>query len=78
MKPDPIVDEVRKACEEHAAKLGYDLSAICADLRGKEERWSSRGFPTTQTPVEDAQKLTSPPRRAVPLSARLRAKGAHP
>lgn len=36
MKPDPIVDEVRKVRETHAAKFNYDLSAICADLKKKE------------------------------------------
>lgn len=37
MKPDPIVDEVRKTRESHAAKFKYDLAAICADLKKKEK-----------------------------------------
>jgi hypothetical protein len=37
MKSDPIVDEVRKIREAHAAKLNFDLSAICADLKKKEK-----------------------------------------
>ncbi len=37
MKPDPIVDEVRKAREAHAAKFNYDLTAICTDLKKKEK-----------------------------------------
>lgn len=37
MKPDPIVDEVRKTREAHAAKFSYDLLAICNDLRKKEK-----------------------------------------
>ena len=37
MKPDPIVEEVRKVREAHAAKFNYDLSAICADLKKKED-----------------------------------------
>jgi hypothetical protein len=37
MKCDPIVDEVRKAREAHAAKFDHDLSAICADLKGKDK-----------------------------------------
>jgi hypothetical protein len=37
MKPDPIVEEVRKVRESHAAKFNYDLSAICADLKKKEK-----------------------------------------
>jgi len=38
MKPDPIVDAVRKVREAHAAKFGYDLAAICADLRSRENQ----------------------------------------
>jgi hypothetical protein len=37
MKPDPVVDEVRKVREAHAAKFNYDLAAICADLKKKEK-----------------------------------------
>ena len=37
MKPDPIVEEVRKVRQTHAAKFNYDLSAICADLKKKEK-----------------------------------------
>jgi len=36
MKKDPIVEEIRKIREEHAAKFNYDLDAICADLKEKE------------------------------------------
>ena len=37
MRPDPIVDEVRKVREAHAARFKYDLAAICADLKKKEK-----------------------------------------
>jgi hypothetical protein len=37
MKLDPIVEEVRKAREAHAAKFDYDLLAICSDLKKKEK-----------------------------------------
>jgi hypothetical protein len=33
---DEIVEEVRKARDEHAAKFDYDISAICADIRQKQ------------------------------------------
>ena len=36
MWQDPIVDEVRKAREEHACKFGNDLAAICRDLREQQ------------------------------------------
>ena len=34
---DTIVEEVRKAREEYAAKFNFDLDAICADLRRKQK-----------------------------------------
>jgi hypothetical protein len=36
MKPDPIVEAVRKVRAAHAAKFGYDLAAICRDFRARE------------------------------------------
>lgn len=41
MWKDPIVEEVRKIREEHAARFGYDLKAIFEDLK-KTERMSFR------------------------------------
>jgi len=35
MKKDPIVEEIRRIREAHAAKYNYDLKAICADLKKK-------------------------------------------
>ncbi|GAH87092.1 unnamed protein product, partial [marine sediment metagenome] len=37
IKKDPIVEEIRKIREAHAAKFNYDLNAICADLKKKEK-----------------------------------------
>ena len=37
MEKDPIVEEIRKFREAHAAKFNYDLEAICADLKKKEK-----------------------------------------
>ena len=37
MKKDPIVEEIRKLRELHAAKFNHDLGAICADLKEKEK-----------------------------------------
>ena len=33
---DPIVEEVRKVREEHAARFNYNLSAIFDDLKKRE------------------------------------------
>lgn len=37
IKPDPIVEEIRKIRAAHAAKFGYDLAAICEDLRSRQK-----------------------------------------
>ena len=42
MKPDPIVEEVRKARQAHAAKFGHNPDAIFADLKEKERRYADR------------------------------------
>ena len=39
---DPIVEEVRRIRNEYAKRFGYDLRAMAADLREKEERHSER------------------------------------
>ena len=43
MWEDPIVEEVRKAREAHAAKFNYDLQAIYWDLKAQEKQ-SGRTF----------------------------------
>jgi hypothetical protein len=42
MWKDPIVEEVRKIREKHAAKFHYDLDAICRDLKEQEQRNAKR------------------------------------
>lgn len=53
MWEDPIVAEIRRFREEHAARFNYDLRAICEDLR-EQERKSGRRF------------VSYPPRRIAP------------
>ena len=36
--PDPIVDEVRRIREAHAARFNYDLRAIFADIKEQQKR----------------------------------------
>ncbi len=38
MIEDPIVEEVRKARDDYARRFGYDLDAICRDLKEKQRR----------------------------------------
>ena len=53
---DPIVEEIRRYREEHAAQFNYDLAAIFADLRRSEaERdWPRASFPPRRTRKPDA------------------------
>ncbi len=39
---DPIVEEVRKARQEHAQEFNHDLTAICNDLKRIEKECGDR------------------------------------
>ena len=52
---DPIVEEVRSAREAYAERLGFDVRAICEDLR---RRQSESGHPVVRTPQEETAKKT--------------------
>jgi len=56
---DPIVEDVRKAREDHAAELGHDMAAICADLK-KIER--DCGHKVVSLPPRLLPKASSRPR----------------
>jgi hypothetical protein len=34
---DPIVEEVRRVRDEHAARFAYDIHRICEDVRREQE-----------------------------------------
>ena len=42
MRDDPIVEEVRRIRDEYAKQFGYDLRAIAADLRKREQAHCDR------------------------------------
>ena len=42
MWKDPIVEEVRKVRQDHAAKFSYDLKAIYDDLKATEKLGNRR------------------------------------
>ena len=65
MWEDPIVEEVRKVREDHAARFGYDLKAIYRDLKRQEEE-SGRTF------------VSWPPRRVQPEEKRRARRQANP
>lgn len=56
MRDDPIVAEVRRVREQHAAQFGFDLHAIIHDLQ-ERQRASGRTY------------VNYPPRR--PVTARV-------
>ena len=53
MEKDPIVEEMRKVREAHAAKFNYNLKAICADLKKKEK---DCGHPVVSLPPKRISK----------------------
>ena len=53
---DPIVDEVRRVRDAHAARFNYDLDAIFRDIKEQEKR-SGRKF------------ASFPPRRVKPTES---------
>lgn len=50
MWTDPIVDEVRRAREEYAAGLGYDMDAIFRDLQVRQEEAREDGWTIVSLP----------------------------
>ena len=42
MLADPIVDQVRRVRREYAEQFGYDLRALTADLRKREQQHAER------------------------------------
>ena len=61
MSKDPIVDEVRRIRQEHAARFEYDLRAIFDDLKRTEEARDPRQSPLWSPPEPGKTE----PKRAV-------------
>ena len=55
MRDDPIVQEIRKIREAHAARFNFDLKAICADLKQKER---DCGHPVVSYPPKRVLRKT--------------------
>jgi hypothetical protein len=67
MFEDPIVAEIRKIRDEHAAKFNYDIAAICEDYR-RMARESGRQYVSypprrPEAPVEASTPKAKPKRR---------------
>jgi hypothetical protein len=59
MWKDPIVEEVREAREEHAARFGYDLRAIYDDLKESDKKTPGK---VVSLEPKKAKKAQSDPR----------------
>ncbi len=65
MSNDEIVDEVRAIRDVHAAKFGYDLQAIYADLKKSEAEHIAAGhpfIPASERPEPDTPLQNQLPR----------------
>lgn len=71
---DPIVDEVRRVRDAHAAMFNYDLDAIFQDIKEQEKKSGLRfvSYPPRRT--EPKQALPGQPTRAaIAVSGNLKA-----
>lgn len=74
---DPIVDEVRRIRDAHAARFNYDLDAIFRDIKEREKK-SGLQF------VSGVARLSMPPQAlqpngaAIPVSEISKVAGAAP
>lgn len=57
---DPIVDEVRRARDAHAAKFNYDLDAIFQDIKEQEKQSGLKFVSYPPRPAEPKQALPPP------------------
>jgi hypothetical protein len=61
---DPIVAEVRAAREAYAARFGFDLRAIFADLQRRTEEARRAGRQVVSPPPRRPAGWTEPTKRA--------------
>ena len=64
---DPIVDEVRKVRDAHAARFNYDLDAIFRDIKEQEKR-SGRTFVSFAPRKLDPNQALTPTGAAVSVA----------
>ena len=67
---DPIVEEVRKARQDHAKEFNHDLAAICNDLKRIEKQCGHRlvSFPPKLL-IRQMQTTANPRRQNLKYSA---------
>ena len=60
MKEDPIVAEVRRIRQEHAARFGYDLDLIVEDLKAQEQASGRKYIRLPPRRSTDQKKASGP------------------
>jgi hypothetical protein len=61
---DPIVEEVRRIRDAHAARFNYDLRAICRDLKELEAKSGRTYVNYPPKPAREESRKASPPSAA--------------
>jgi hypothetical protein len=64
---DPIVDEVRRVRDAHAARFNYDLDTIFRDIKEQEKK-SGRKFVSFAPPRDEPNKALQPSGAAIAAS----------
>lgn len=64
---DPIIDEVRRVRDEHAARFNYDLDAIFRDIKDQELK-SGHEFVSFPSRKAEPNRSLQPTGAAVPVS----------
>jgi hypothetical protein len=57
MIEDPVIQEVRRIRQEHAAQFNYDARAIFADLKRTEEARDQKGSPLLTPPEAQGEEI---------------------
>ena len=57
MEADPIIEEVRRIRQEYAQRFGYDLRAVAADLRQREQQHPERLVSFPPKPVRGKKSV---------------------
>jgi hypothetical protein len=68
---DPIVDEVRRIRDAHAAKFNYDLDAIFRDIKEQEKK-SGRKYVNFADDTVAPQQTTPSTGSAIPASCEIK------
>jgi hypothetical protein len=57
MQDDPIVDEIHRIRQAYAKRFGFDIRAMVADLRRKEQEHPDRLVSFNPKPVRALKKV---------------------